>query len=123
MLMTLEQTNLKNPLENFLDSVADQKLTYYASDLLELTGCASMKELSQALKRATEVCSCMHLPLRENFKVVYRSHEGEVLQDWRLSPMAYLLLIINADAHSELVAQMQVELVNKVLQTTDLKHD
>lgn len=123
MLMTLEQTILNSPLEKFLDSLADQNLTYYASDLLELTGCASMHELSLALKKATEVCNCMHLPLRENFKVVYRSREGEVLQDWRLSPMAYLLLIINSDVNSEVVAQMQVELVKKVLQNSDVNQE
>ena len=115
MLMTLEQTSTYSTLEDFLDSIADQNLTFYASDLLKLTGCEHMDELSQALKRATEVCNCMHLPLRENFKVVYRSQEGEVVQDWRLSPMAYLLMVINSNSQNDLVANMQVEMVKRVL--------
>ncbi|MFD2515704.1 hypothetical protein ACFSRY_17660 [Pontibacter locisalis] len=115
MLMTLEHTTINTPIEDFLDSVADQNLTLYASDLLQLTGCENMDELSLALKRATEVCNCMHLPLRENFKVVYRSQEGEVVQDWRLSPMAYLLMVINSNSQNDLVAHMQVEMVKRVL--------
>lgn len=115
MLMTLEQTTTYSLLEEFLDSIADQNLTFYASDLLPLTGCESMDEMSQALKRATEVCNCMHLPLRENFKVVYRSQAGEVVQDWRLSPMAYLLMVINSNSQNDLVAHMQVEMVKRVL--------
>lgn len=115
MLITLDQSTVNSPLEDFLDSLADQNLTYYASDLLQLTGTENIEELSQALKRATEVCNCMHLPLRENFKVVYRSQNGEVVQDWRLSPMAYLLMVINSNSQSDLVAQIQVEMVKRVL--------
>jgi hypothetical protein len=115
MLMTLEHTTVNSPIEDFLDSIADQNLTCYASDLMPLTGCKNMDELSFALKRATEVCNCMHMPIRENFKVVYRSKAGEVVQDWRLSPMAYLLLVINSDSQNNLVAQLQVEMIKRVL--------
>jgi hypothetical protein len=117
MLIKIEHNKPNSPLEGFLDSIAERNLTYYASDLLALTGCKSVQELSQALKKATEVCNCMDVPLQENFKVVYRSKEGEVLQDWRLSPMAYLLLIINSDVHSEIVAKMQYEIISKVLKS------
>ncbi|MCX2741886.1 hypothetical protein [Pontibacter anaerobius] len=115
MLVTIEQTRTYTPLENFLDSLADKELTCYASDLLQQHGCESMVELSQAIKRATEVCTSMHLPLRENFKPVYRSRNGEVVQDWRLSPMAYMLMVLNADARNDLVARTQLEMVRRFL--------
>ena len=115
MLITIEHTNLNSSLENFLDSLADKNLTYYASDLLQLTGCKSMDELGGALKRATEVCTCMHIPLRENFKVVFRPQNGELVQDWRLSPMAYMLMVLNSDAQNDLVAHLQVEMVKRML--------
>ena len=115
MLVTFEQTRTNSPLDEFLDSLAEQQLTFYASDLLEKRCCDSLEELGQAVRRATEVCHTMHLPLRENFKVVYRSQNGEVVQDWRLSPMAYLLMVINSDSHNDVVARMQVEMVKRVL--------
>ncbi|WP_439882966.1 hypothetical protein ACSX1A_07310 [Pontibacter sp. MBLB2868] len=115
--MTIDTTTVNTSLDDFLDSMADRNLTFYASDLLQVTGYESMEELSQALKRATEVCNCMHLPLRENFKVVYRSKAGSVVQDWRLSPMAYLLMVINSNSQNDLVAQLQVEMVKRVLNT------
>ncbi|TPE45953.1 hypothetical protein [Pontibacter mangrovi] len=115
MLVTIEQTRSYTPLENFLDSLADNKLTCYASDLLQQHGCESMEELALAIRRATEVCNSMHLPLRENFKPVYRSRNGEVVQDWRLSPMAYMLMVLNADARNGLVARTQVEMVKRFL--------
>ncbi|MDX5481990.1 MAG: hypothetical protein LPK07_09930 [Hymenobacteraceae bacterium] len=115
MLMTIEHPRTHSPLEDFLDSLADQNLTCYATDLLQQRGCANMEELGLAIRRATEVCNSLHLPLQENFKVVFRSQNGEVVQDWRLSPMAYLLMVINSDANNELVAKMQVAMVKRVL--------
>lgn len=113
--MTLDHVSLHSTIENFADSLADRNLTHYASDLLEKNGCRSLHELSFAVKRATEACNCMHLPLQENFKVVYRSRNGEVVQDWRLSPMAYLLTALNSDPHNAFVANLQVEVVKRML--------
>ena len=114
--MTLEHTHINRPIEGFLDSLTDCKLTCYASELLELHGCNNLQELSEAVRKATEVCNSMHLPLQENFKVVYRSRNGEVVQDWRLSPMAFLLTAINSDARNSYIAQLQVELVTRMLE-------
>lgn len=116
MLVAIESIrNRHTPLEDFIDSCADKELIYYASDLLQQRGCRSIQELRQAVRRATEVCKSMHLPLRENIKVVYRSQHGEVVQDWRLSPLAYMLMVINADAQNDLVARLQVEMVRRAL--------
>ncbi|WP_237586881.1 hypothetical protein [Pontibacter russatus] len=115
MLMTIDRPQTYSRLNDFIDSLADRELTCYASDLLQQRGCASITELGQAVRRATEVCHSMHLPLRENFKVVFRSQGGKVVQDWRLSPMAYLLMVLNADPHNDMVARTQVELVRRVL--------
>jgi len=115
MIVSIEQYGYNSPIDDFVNSMADSKLTFYASELLSCKGCQDMEELRQALKRATEVCTSMHMPLRENFKVVFRSKGGEVVQDWRLSPFAYLLMVINADSHNDLVAHMQVEMVKRAL--------
>lgn len=115
MLATFEQLQYNSSINTFLDNLAEQNLKFYASDLLEKHGCQSREELGQAIKRASEVCSCMHLPLQENIKAVYRAQNGEVIPDWRLSPMPYMLLLINADSRNHLVAQLQVELVKRAL--------
>ncbi|HEY4650101.1 MAG TPA: hypothetical protein VIG72_01755 [Pontibacter sp.] len=115
-LATLEQLQYSSRIDGFLDSLAERNLTFYASDLLEQRACQSLEELGQAVVRASEVCSCMQLPLRENIKAVYRARNGQVVQDWRLSPMAYMLLLLNADSRNQLVAQLQVELVKRALQ-------
>lgn len=118
MLMTIDHLTIHSPIDSFVDSLADSNLTCYASDLLEQQGSQNLQELSEAVKRATEVCNCMHVPLQENFKVVYRSINGEVVQDWRLSRMAYLLTALNADSRNAFVAQLQLEMVSQMLRHT-----
>ncbi len=115
MLMTTDQTRVHSRIDDFVESLTDRNLTFYASDLMKLEGCQSMDELQDALKRTTEVCTCMHLPLQENFKAVFRSAGSEVVQDWRLSPLAYMLLVINSDSSKDVVAKVQVELVRRML--------
>ena len=116
MLATIVESRTHSRLDDFVNMLAERQLTCYASDLLAQRGCESMSELGEAVKRATEVCHSMHLPLQENFKVVFRSQNGRVVQDWRLSPMAYLLMVLNADPHNDMVARMQVEMVRRVLE-------
>lgn len=118
MLMTIDHINLHNQHDSFGDSLAESNLTCYASDLLEQKGCSNLKELSEAVRRATEVCNCLHVPLQENFKVVYRSRNGEVVPDWRLSRMAYLLTALNADSRNVFVSQLQMEMVKRMLNYT-----
>lgn len=115
MLATIDQIKNSMYMDDFMNSLNEQNLTLYATDLLECKGCSNMTELSEAVRKATEVCSSMHLPLQENFKVVFRSRNGVVVQDWRLSPMAYMLLAINSDSRNKVVAKLQVELVKKAL--------
>ncbi len=116
MLATIDQIKNSVYMDDFLSSLSERNLTLYATDLFESHGCSNMLELTEAIRKATEVCTCMQVPLQENFKVVFRSRNGEVVQDWRLSPMAYLLLAINSDSRNEVVAKLQVELVKKALQ-------
>lgn len=115
MLITLEQTRTYRQMDDFVDSFANSNLKHYASDLIKEHNCESLEELGIAVKRATEVCTCMHVPLQENFKVVFRSQGGEVIQDWRLSPLAYLLTLINSSAKSDAVARLQVEMAMRML--------
>lgn len=116
MVVSIVHTGHYNVIDPFADSLADSKLTLYASDLLSQNGCQSMAELRQAIKRATQVCTTMGLPLRENFKTVFRACRGEVIQDWRLSPLAYMLMVINADAANDIIAQAQLEVVKRAFQ-------
>ncbi|GAB3815137.1 hypothetical protein [Pontibacter rugosus] len=71
MLVPIDSLRNQPHLDKFIDSLADRHLRYYATDLLEQHGCESLEEVRLAVKRATEVCTSMHLPLRENIKRLF----------------------------------------------------
>ena len=102
-------------LAGFLRAVVDAQLTHYASDLYpELE---SMDEITfnNSLQRAQKVCTTLNLPIHEHFKKIFRTSGRHIYCDYRLSHTAYILVSINGDVESKKVAQIQLELVERLL--------
>ncbi len=102
-------------LATFLRAISDSRLRHYASDLypeLELTD----KDIfNNSLLRAQQVCATLHMPLHEHFKRIYRTSGDNIYCDYKLSHTAYLLVSINGDVGSKKVAQIQMELISRLL--------
>lgn len=75
-------------------------------------------KFNQSIVRAQQVCTTLNLPLHEHFKKIYRTSENHIYCDYRLSYTAYLLVGINGDVESKKVAQIQMELVKKLIGNT-----
>lgn len=115
MLIRIDVLQENAAFRAFLEGVQDQKLTYTASELQDMLGYRQLKQLDEAVRRAMAVCRAQHLPLEEHFKPVYCSMEHDLQRDWRLSPLAYALVLLNADpAHPE-VARLQLRLLKQSL--------
>jgi DNA-damage-inducible protein D len=84
----------------------------YASELMEHFD-FSEKEMDEAISRAFKACYSLHIPINENFRSVYLSSDEHVVTDWRLSPLACYLLIINADPAKAEIAQLQLIFATK----------
>ncbi|WP_224995327.1 damage-inducible protein D [Cesiribacter sp. SM1] len=114
MLVHIQVDQSNNPhFESFLHSLQESKLLYYASELQKILDLPSLLELEEALRRAMEVCRSQHLELAEHFKPVYRCEETGVVKDWKLSPLAWCLVLINANPKHPEVSRMQLALIGK----------
>ncbi len=61
-----------------------------------------------SLDRAIKACKALQIPVARNFKKIY-CHNGENLGiDWKMSPFACYLLIINCNPANENVAKAQL---------------
>ena len=118
MLVKLIDTNeiyqFKGLLE-LIDAAIDSNMRHYASEVIELVEIGKEEELQGAMLRAREACRVMGIPLENHFKKVYRDAEHEVVCDYKLSPLAFGLVCINANPTNRNIAQIQVELVKKLL--------
>lgn len=114
MLVQLEADQFDNPgFVEFLHSLQESKLRYYASELQRILDMATLDLLEAALLRAMNVCRHQQLDLAEHFKPIYRCEESGVVKDWKLSPLAWCLVMINADPANPEVARMQLVLLAK----------
>ena len=114
-IVKIDDLNRVEFLSSFINAIVDNNLRHYASDLypeLELT---DEPTFNKSLKRAQQVCATLNMPVHEHFKRVYRTSGNRIFCDYRLSHTAYLLVSINGDVGSKKVAQIQLELVKKIL--------
>ncbi len=107
------QTN--RALLNFLNALADAQLTHYASDLLPELELANEIEFMHSIQKAQQVLTTLSLPVGRHFKKIYRTRDGHVFCDYKLSHVAYMLVGINGNVANRKVASIQLELIKKLL--------
>ncbi len=114
-LVKTDYTYYDQPFAEFVKTLINIQLKHYASDLFPELEMIDETKFNKGLVRAQQVCTTLNLPLNEHFKKVFRTSGNHVYCDYRLSHTAYLLVGINGDVQSKKVAQIQMELVKKLL--------
>lgn len=114
-LIKIEHTHYHSTLSDFINAIKDAQLKHYASDLLPELELNDEESFNHSLARAQQVCTTLNLPINEHFKRVYRTFEGRVYCDYKLSHTAYILVSINGDVNSKKVAKIQMELVSTLM--------
>jgi hypothetical protein len=104
------------PRPNYFHEIAqqaiEQNLVFYASEaaaMMQLSG----DELITAVKRAMDVLHAAGYPAGSHFKRIFTCSARGLLYDWKLSVLAYHLVMLNGDAANPNVAQLQVRLLKK----------
>jgi hypothetical protein len=90
------------------DPLGDIELRYYASDIMEKLGCEKDDEIDDAIHRVVQACQSLDIPLKRNFKRIYRYDGIKMSTDWKISPLACYLLMINGNPCNPNVAKAQL---------------
>lgn len=88
------------------------KYICYASELTDKLK-ISEDDFDEAIERAFSACVSLNIPIKNNFKSVYRSFESYLVTDWKLSSLACYLIVINADPANASVARVQLLFATK----------
>jgi alpha-D-ribose 1-methylphosphonate 5-phosphate C-P lyase len=115
LITTYYQFRENEALKTLQNVIEEQGLKYYAYDLYDLMHLNAYDELENAIARAIEICKTAHLPVRENFRIIFRDIDGDLVQDWKLSSVAYQLIIINGNPANNRVAATQVKIINYLI--------
>ncbi|MEO7530772.1 MAG: hypothetical protein ABIS69_05155 [Sediminibacterium sp.] len=86
----------------------EARLNYFASEIMELLEIKEATEIALSLSRAFQAFGTLDLPFNLNFKRVFRSDGKTVSIDWKISPLACYLIVINSNPVHERVAKAQL---------------
>ncbi len=103
-------------LLEFIDAVIDSNMRHYATEIIEMVEMGKEDELIEAMRRAQEACRIMNIPIDKHFKKVYRDNpDHRVICDYKLSPLAFGLVCINANPSNKNIARIQIEMIKRLL--------
>jgi hypothetical protein len=86
----------------------ETKLNFFAGDVMETLDVTDAEEIGSSLNRVFQACGTLNIPVGRNFKQVYRFNGEALIEDWKISPLACYLIIINCNPVHERVAKAQL---------------
>lgn len=117
--MSFSQIDIYRPstssvFDDFEEALHNQQLHFRASELVDL-GFESYEEVVQSIARAIHVCNNCGVPVNKHFKMIYVADETDhtVRRDWRLSKLAYSLVMLNGAPDNPAVGHAQIEVLRQ----------
>lgn len=105
---------INQAIEQFDEAYYHSKMTHYASEIIADYN-LSDTEFSEALERTYNVFNTLNLNTDHHIRKIYKTENHQIVYDFKLSPQAYALLLLNSSTHNPLIAKIQYELINKLL--------
>ena len=95
----------------FADAMHDAELRYTCHDLF-VSGIDSEAEMGAAILKSIQVIKQVGLLPQHHFKhrFVTSIETGEVYNDWRISKMGFLLVLMHATGNSPLLNKWKIEM-------------
>ena len=75
---------------------------------MEMLDIEDAEEIVRSLNRTFHACGTLNISFNRNFKRVYRFDGERLIVDWKISPLACYLIIINCNPNHESVAKAQI---------------
>ncbi len=96
-------------LSELLHDAVNNRCNFYASDLMEVLDIDDFNEFEHIVLTAERACMALDIPVKHNFKIVYRYDESGLFKDWELSQLACYLVSINGDPGNPKIAKAQLQ--------------
>ncbi|MDY6800556.1 MAG: hypothetical protein SVU94_04950 [Bacteroidota bacterium] len=100
-----------NPvIESFIERINELKYRYYASDILNRL--MQTEDFNFHIRRAIAILKLTGTPVQNHVTCIYRSDEGGIQRDWKVSELACNLMIISLTSDDEEIEIMQRALLD-----------
>ena len=98
-------------IHNFMDFYYSINMKYLASDLLKKG--LSPEQITDAVAMAVKIANSSGIEGNKHFMPVFSGIDKEIIQDCKLSQLAFGLVLMNADASLPVVGEFQVDVLKK----------
>lgn len=113
-LISPERMEIPDQIVDFILAFRETRCKQYATDVLSCLDEAEVLNVEASIQRAMSVLATLHLPVQEHFIPIYREREGRAFKDWKLSNMACVYTVLNANPNKPQVAEFQAKLVRRM---------
>lgn len=100
-----------------IEQKSDIRLNFFAGEIMNRLGVNDPDELQSAMSRTIKVFRSMNIPVRQHVKRFYKYADGNLMVDWKISPLTSYLLVLNADPTLPEVAKAQLFLATRLEMT------
>lgn len=107
----IDESEVINMLE---DAIFDADLKYTCKDLYA-AGIETERELRVAILKSIQVIKQAGLSPQQHFKHLYVTNieTGKTFNDWRISKMGLLLVLMHASGNNQLLNKWKIEIARK----------
>ncbi|QJP34747.1 hypothetical protein F0365_10260 [Nonlabens sp. Ci31] len=113
LILYTERYDVSHAVHNFMDFYYSVNMKYLASDLLDKG--LSPEQITAAVEKAIKVAHSSGIGAHKHFMPIFSGLENGVIQDCKLSHLAYGLVLMNADANLYAVGEFQVDVLKGFL--------
>ena len=113
LLIYSERYKESDTISFFKDCYYSLHMTHLASDLLDKG--LSTDQITEAVAIAMKIANSSGLEAVQHFMPVYSGKGHHIIQDCKLSHLAYGLVLLNAEANLPIVGEFQVNLLKRYL--------
>ncbi|MFD1001155.1 hypothetical protein ACFQ21_17640 [Ohtaekwangia kribbensis] len=108
------------PWDAVEEAIHEQGLVFNTRSLVDI-GFDPCDEIGSAVERAMQVCNYNGLRLNDHFKPIYVSDNDThtVRKEWKLSRLAYMLVMLNGASDNPMAGRLQYEVLKVYMQKTD----
>ena len=116
LLIYKKEYDQADAILNFVDFYHSLNMKHLASDLLDKG--LSPKQISEAIVAAIKIANVSKIETNAHFMPVFSGINQNIIEDCKLSNLAYGLVLINADSNLSVVGEFQVDVLQRYLENS-----
>jgi len=99
----------------FLEQLINAQMKYYASEIFNLLELETERQFTDALEKTIQTLHLAGIPAEHHIRPVYADYRGEVIVDYKMTPLAFGLIGMHAEPLNQTLAGFKIRWAGAVI--------